>query len=141
MKQIKFKVFVREENKVFDVVEIGFPIYQKIGYPTTIIYTKNGENYSTQSKKSVLLQFTGRKDDAGKEIYEGNILKFTDKEDPYYKLPIEKVIFEEGAFRSIEIKHKWKTRPYKNDECLLGGLELMLCEVIGNIYENPELLK
>ena len=77
-----------------------------------------------------LMQFTGLKDKNGKEIYEGDIVdSWLDGE---HKYPWQ-VGFENGSFiRS----------------CLTGYPEIRQLangrgdfEVIGNIYENPELLE
>lgn len=77
-----------------------------------------------------IMQFTGLKDKNGKEIYEWDIIKwkFVDAGEPYDDMEYTEVV-------------EW-------DECgffLDGGAPLTVaiddCEVIGNIYENPELLK
>lgn len=69
-----------------------------------------------------LMQYTGLKDKNGKEIYEGDIVK--DK----YGLKI--VYFSKGAF-------------YLQDHDVLYWLHdyNFYIEVIGTIYENPELLE
>ena len=72
--------------------------------------------------KQELQQFTGLKDKNGKEIFEGDILG---KGEEKYE-----VNFQDGAF----VIH---TRHY-GVKCLNEFAHL---EVIGNIYENPELLK
>jgi hypothetical protein len=71
-----------------------------------------------------LMQYTGLKDKNGKEIYEGEILNY-----PGY-LPLE-VWFEDGAFL-VGIKDK------SDQHLFQSKAEYM--EVIGNIYENPNLL-
>jgi len=71
----------------------------------------------------ILMQFTGLKDKDGKEIWEGDILGKGTAE--RYE-----VDFQDGAF----VIH---TRFY-GVKCLN---EFAYLEVIGNIYENPELLK
>ena len=75
----------------------------------------------------VLTQFTGIKDKNGKEIYEGDIL-LADWNDKRYKPCITTVEWDEKEFcyyfstGSVTEAH-WSH------------------EVIGNIYENPELIK
>jgi uncharacterized phage protein (TIGR01671 family) len=78
------------------------------------------------SNSKFLMQYTGLKDKNGKEIYEGDILRNK------YGLTVE-VHYTEGYFcygNSITPDMAIMTIQQSND-----------CEVIGNIYENPELLK
>lgn len=67
-----------------------------------------------------LMQYTGLKDKNGKEIYEGDIVKEKDG-----VAPVEYLYTE---FLAMDITD--------NGNCNLLGEH---CEVIGNIYENPEL--
>ncbi len=93
-----------------------------------------------------LMQFTGLYDEYGKEIYEGDIIigtgkpheKFTGAKDKEAHIPANKgfiVLFHEGSF-------KVKKRHNKARRFLLSGKLIYQnsLEVIGNIYENPELL-
>jgi len=70
-------------------------------------------------------QYTGLKDKNGKEIYEGDIISYRSKSDFQ--------IYQEKVFWNI-------------DGWVCGGIHLRYAtfdesEIIGNIYENPELLK
>lgn len=82
-----------------------------------------------------LMQFTGLKDKNGREIYEGDILEFNDcsyartaghVDDKILKSKVE---FYYGAFWVDGIL---LLDAIQNDEEL---------EIVGNIYENPELLE
>ena len=72
-----------------------------------------------------LMQYTGLKDKNGTEIYEGDIIW-----DAHAEIH-GKVTFDEGTF-CVE----WKT----HIEHLFEVVSDYYAEVIGNIYENPELL-
>lgn len=89
-------------------------------------------------KDIVLMQCTGLKDKNGKLIYEGDILKFKLLEDfaafgtnEKYVEIIAPVIYEYGGF-FIE---------QSENSIFLGQLPRSEIEVVGNIYENPELLE
>lgn len=71
----------------------------------------------------VLMQYTGLKDKNGKEIYEGDILAV----DQYGDVINYPVIFKGGKFC---LEDGWET-----------SFDIIQTEVIGNIYENPELLE
>jgi len=78
-----------------------------------------------------LMQFTGLHDKNGKEIWEGDVLKNTWRNRPY------SVSFFEGGFRG----HWDYLEPQSHQSCgwLIDEFEASECEVLGNIYENPEL--
>ena len=82
------------------------------------------------NKDVKLMQFTGLKDKNGKEIYEGDVVNhghYTDN-----KKPCNFIIYwdeKHSGFMEKEIRDF-------NTETLIDNKD---CEVIGNIYENPEL--
>lgn len=86
-------------------------------------------------------QYTGLKDENGKEIYEGDIIEFS------YDMFVGnfdtfiakgKVVFEEGAFY-VEVFENERTT--KDEAYLLYSINLDTIELMGNIYDNPELLE
>lgn len=88
--------------------------------------------YWWRVKPETVGQYTGLKDKDGKEIYEGDILYCISRFDNANMV----VIFEDGEFRMV-LCEKYKT--YETG----GGFYAIRCfekEVIGNIYDNPELL-
>ncbi len=84
-------------------------------------------------------QYTSLKDCNGKEIYEGDIVE---AKDPYKYNSKEifytcEVVFTEGA--AFMLKHTYEN--WGTVGIRYFGLRDMELEVIGNIYENPELLE
>lgn len=91
-------------------------------------------------------QFTGMRDDSGTEIWEGDIVRMTDR--PYNLVDIGKVIYNaQLGHYSLEVVKGNETRRYafiKSEIVNDGNARVpvtYLYEVIGNIFDNPELLK
>lgn len=74
-------------------------------------------------------QFTGLFDKNGKEIYEGDIIKGFD-------ITIEVWYSEDKACFMAEMKE-----PQNDMVDILGGYDTARMEIIGNIYDHPELIK
>jgi len=91
-----------------------------------------------EPKDITLMQFTGLKDKNGKEIYEGDIVKFIYfGVNKYYITGLMK--FDE-KFGEYQIEYQDMPNGHKSDWCNMWASKKEF-EVIGNIYENPELLK
>lgn len=120
MREIKFRAWNELRKKMFK----PFSLYEYVN--GNLDYDKEVETSPVFPVGTVFLQFTGLKDKNGKEIYEGDILERKTIEERC------KVIYLDGCFalypipNNGDIYHCWMI----SDE-----------EVIGNIYENPELLE
>jgi len=98
--------------------------------------------YPAPEGQYILMQYTGLKDKRGKEIYEGDIVRFYQCKDKKggawlslykdYREWLGEIIFEEGEFRIGATKYIGKSN--------IEEREVGSWEVIGNIYENPNLL-
>ena len=121
MREIKFRAWHKEEKIIGEV--FGIDILHKE------IFFLNGDVdcYGFSDFKYIeLMQYTGLKDKNNKEIYEGDIITLHNSK--------YKVIFNiEGArfvLRNDEFELEITFINHNNERM----------EIVGNIYENPELL-
>lgn len=133
MREIKFRAKNIETNEW---------IYFKISeYPYTSIIDEE-----------TITQFTGLKDKNGKEIYEGDIVlipdTYTDAITEDGRGPQEpdnhlsEVIYENGCFKfSVKERADILDKGHYTFDDLEGETGNDELEVIGNIYENKDLLK
>lgn len=90
-------------------------------------------------RSAVQMQYTGLKDRHGKEIYEGDI--FITGRDGKRDM-LGEIYFDEGCFK-MKYGYKNPSEKERKDYFLSGNIEndgAEIIEVIGNIYENKELL-
>ena len=130
MEEIKFRIWnlKHKEFSYWGFLEDGIFTSIPAGGIMSIGYCKK---YSQQ--------FTGLLDKQGKEIYEGDILKLDGGAD---EKPIMKVGFEEGMFVVYPDWLKDNTTKYVEARAYCNFKEeIMTIEIIGNVWENPELIK
>lgn len=124
MREIKFRAWHKEKKIIGEVLGIDI-LHKEIFFSDEDV-----DCYEhTDFKDIELMQYTGLKDKNNKEIYEGDIVKLRTN----HGIGVVKNYDEWGAFVVEYIKPRplavLGTNYYKED-----------IEVIGNIYENPELL-
>lgn len=91
---------------------------------------ENGETYNG----AVLMQSTGLKDKNGKEIFEGDIVKYKAGCNTF----TEEVVYDKN-FAGFGVRDAYADIIFTFWE-LAEDISLSSLEVVGNIYENPELL-
>lgn len=102
-----------------------------INYKDFIITNEDdGENYYPITDLSSVGQYTGLKDKEGKRIFEGDIVIIGEKLKT-------KVVYYDGAFRMQS-----EFSPTPTDTTDMGYMmREFSVRIIGNIHDNPELLK
>jgi uncharacterized phage protein (TIGR01671 family) len=109
-------------------------MYTNIGIDKIHLYDFDGDKI-TEQEGLVIQQYTGLKDRNGKEIYEGDVVR-----EHHAGLCYDEEFFQ------LEVVN-WDTFGYQPFMRVIGGIvhdyanNLKEFVVIGNIYENPELLK
>lgn len=127
MREIKFRAWDNENKEMLKVQELDF---EDTFYNGRLAIRVEQYNDYFDLDDMILMQFTGLYDKNGKEIYEGDILQI-DVDRAYVKWDNKY-----GYFQLIPIGD------YYFDSDVIGqALEYLEAEVIGNIYDNPELLK
>lgn len=125
MREIKFRAWDIEGSKMYYDAQDTYDYMH--GKPESIPAIYFGE--LLENDQWEVMQYTGLHDKNGKEIYEGDIAKF--HRPGYGDSPKYTVGFVQGSFcfdskTEIEYMHE---------------MRLDYCEIIGNIYENPDLIK
>ena len=130
----RYIAWIKTEKRMFFSDDILAIDYENEEIVTQQVYFENGlpddrDIYCYKTDEIELMQTTGLKDKNGKEIFEGDIVKMA--KDVYSEPTYYEVVRHRGGAYRLESKQH--------------GCELWLrhtdCDVVGNIYENPELLE
>ena len=145
MREIKFRAWAIEDEIMY------FPNSYKLLnggklWGADLILPEDEEQHRCHNvgEGCILMQFTGLKDKNGKEIYEGDIVKRHEKysnntERDYFYV----VEYGEKNCSCCYGVYGWYFKKIKGTEYDLSGDDIGFSnyEVIGNKFENPELLK
>ena len=127
----KFRAYSTEENEMYyphNDENVDWTIDDETGFIAPLVNL--GSGMWGMIDKYVLMQSTGLKDKNGVEIFEGDIVKTLDAD---LEVTFSTIKFEEGAF-CVDYKDLGTEFEF------LYFVDSPL-EVIGNIYENSELLE
>jgi uncharacterized phage protein (TIGR01671 family) len=130
MKEIKFRAWDKMNKKIFylEHKEIFYDLNDRNNL-NLVFYKTNDKIIDEGIGDFELMQYTGLKDKNGKEIYEGDIVEIEETGETYiveFDIKKAKYIFRDNCGTG----HNFDFNYYGNT-----------FEVIGNIYENPELLE
>ena len=133
-REIKFRVWDAHNGKMIDpdrwsndlVMDMDGELkwYKEHGYQGGMLDISN-------TASLVLMQYTGLKDKNGREIYEGDVVRKMMDGEP------------DRVFEQLVMK--WESEQWTEEGFMTGFSQLWTSadqyEIIGNIYENPELTK
>lgn len=119
MREIEFRAWLKSQKEMVRVKTICL---EKKG--VIIVYDKHKREGVFLFEEIELLEYTGLKDKNGKKIFEGDIVN----------------TYMEKCVVCWNEKHCCFETRKDNSYTQLGLLSTKFLEVIGNIYDNPELL-
>lgn len=133
MRDIKFRVYVIDETGS-SVMVYSPMILLGVGGNVVKVWSDNGK-YKDDTCKFVLMQYTDVKDRNGKEVYEGDILKvrggfYDHVKDSYGVKWFQEIVRYDREFIRLT-----------STVFVIGEGRQERIEVVGNIYENPELIE
>lgn len=131
-REIKFRAWDKTFNKMVEVTDLNLDNRSLIGY-------MGDRLVSCKFDDCELMQYTGLKDKNGVEIHKGDICIMRGEEPMYNEQISTDYDWKlSGVIKFLDFAC-WLVR--KDGTDIFLGEEFDEIEVIGNIYENPELLE
>ena len=118
-REIKFRAWDKHHNSMEYINDLYW--FEENG-----IHDFNDDNY-------IFMQNTGLKDKNGKEIYDNDIVKVT--------WGSGKIVFYEVKYCGSLGYHYLRDTKNKEDDDIICIYDYSQMDVIGNVFNNPELLK
>ncbi len=128
MREIKFRAWHKGFNNVRGAI------------PAKMLYDVNHGDcliWARSQPIESIMQYTGLKDKKGKEIYEGDVLA-REEDDGSWEYPNRYVDYGAVEWKDSAWFVIW---PHVAEDISLHDYYAKTGEIIGNIYENPELMK
>ena len=121
MGEIKFRAWWEKGKRMLDIATIDF-LEKEVKSHANVMYSFD---------EIELMQSTGLVDENGKEVFEGDVLLTYDAE-------LAKVYWDD-VLAGWFVDFIYETAELSEVADIQSGRSI--CEIIGNIYENPELLE
>lgn len=128
---IKFRAFDTQRNVMYSAAELGRDEMQLHPDGRGFFNASSVSQRLSQYYSHLLpMQSTGLCDKNGKEIYEGDIIQWGGEAEPV-------VVAWSSMYASFGLhRYGWMSMHYFGE-----AVDSTDCEVIGNVHQNPELLK
>lgn len=132
MREIRFRAWDKNLKRMVEIVSLNFSewsIRARLDDSEKEYegYCERHSFHNEETDRFILLQFTGLKDKNGNEIFENDLIR----DDAGY---LWEVRFGSGEFYLLS-----KEKNIRPDRRIFERLKYL--EIIGNIYEHPELVK
>jgi uncharacterized phage protein (TIGR01671 family) len=131
MREIKFRAWSKEGKRMIYQDENGW--YQKAFIGRNRYWQTTRLSTIVNHPEIIPMQYTGVKDINGTEIFEGDILRIASNFELRKDVQNQAVEYREGYFHTFE----WTLFELLRN----AKVKKQTFEVIGNIYENQELLE
>ena len=128
-REIKFRVWDKFQNKFLD----HSCYFNSKDFNE---FTAFERYFKCDEEGCILQQYTGLKDKNGREIYEGDIVQYN-RRSSYDGINFE-VKWSEDNWGWVLVS---KNKDYLVNERTPEGYRYEFIEIVGNIFENPDLLK
>jgi uncharacterized phage protein (TIGR01671 family) len=132
MREIKFRARDKDERVMLEDKDLFFQLTSRVSdEESKLLIAKwniRKEFFSGLQRKYEVMQFTGLQDKDGNEIWEGDVINVAVTDYMYSRNGVFEVVFGAPVFHLKNVDYDCTGFPTK-------GLS-----VIGNVYENPELL-
>lgn len=139
MREIKFRSYVQSKGMFYFTID---ELLSSTVHSEGVTYSGGDMTYVWSREDAVKMQYTGLKDKNGKEIYEGDMVQEKITEETVYTYEVRFGEYDNGMdwedyVRGIGWYLAWEGSD-DSFEDIYGKADKL--EVIGNIYENQELL-
>lgn len=140
MQEIKFRAWDKATKNGWIPKPIKEMIYFNILHPPEYLGNTYDEE-GTWERRFAIMQYTGLKDKTGNEIYQGDIVNYkTFSNNENYVITIKPTVLQMINTSKYKPSFMYSLESFFEDYD--GGMKSNNnVEVIGNIYENPELLE
>ena len=143
MRELKFRAWNKRDKKMehldyLNVSKAEFAGNWKVALPEGLFDVATVKGNMLMFKDIIILQYTGLQDRNGVDIYEGDVV--TQYEIPSKAYDKKQQVFFHGGMFCVGVPGDLEGPLYFETNTIYRKKRVNLIEVVGNIYENEDLL-